>query len=55
MNTYKIVRYKFEGNCKVIQRGLTLEQAQKHCNMDDTQAKADADGHRKWFDGYISE
>jgi len=54
-NTYKIVRYHFQGDSKVIEDGLTLEQAQAHCNREDTQAEPDANGFRAWFDGYIKE
>jgi hypothetical protein len=46
--TYKIIRFKFKGNNKIIKRGLTLEQAQTHCNNPETSG----DG---WFDGYESE
>ena len=28
MTTYKIIRFRFEGNDRVIKRGLTLEEAQ---------------------------
>lgn len=45
MTTYKIVRFRFEGDNEVVVRGLTLEQAQAHCQRDDTHG----DG---WFDGY---
>lgn len=48
MPTYKIVRFKFDDDSEVIKRGLTLEEAQKHCNDDATHG----DG---WFDGYESE
>ena len=54
-DTYKIVRYKFQGNNRTMERGLTLEQAQEHCQREDTHAKKDKDGHRKWFDGYTKE
>lgn len=46
--TYKIIRFKFKGNNKIIKRGLTLEQAQAHCNN----PKTSGDG---WFDGYEGE
>ena len=43
-NRYKIIRMFKDENIsnKIIKKGLTLEQAQKHCN----------DGH--WFDGYTT-
>lgn len=46
--TYKIVRYRFEGDNETIVRGLTLEEAQEHCQDEDTHG----DG---WFDGYTEE
>jgi hypothetical protein len=48
MDTYKIVRFKFEGGNRVIKTGLTLEQAQAHCQREDTHGK-------DWFDGYTKE
>lgn len=53
--SYKIVRYYFEAGSIVKYSGLTLAQAQEHCNREDTQAKKDKDGHRSWFDGYVKE
>lgn len=59
---YKIIRFRFEGSNRVIKRGLTLEQAQAHCQRPDTRqavTKVHQDGstteHVKWFDGYESE
>ena len=52
---YKIVRFRFKGNNRTMQHGLTLEQAQAHCQREDTHAKMDKDGHRAWFDGYTAE
>ena len=46
--TYKIIRFKFEGRKRTIERGLTLEEAQAHCSREDTHG----DG---WFDGYEEE
>ena len=48
MTTYKIIRFRFEGTNGVIKKGLTLEEAQEHCQRDDT----NGDG---WFDGYTEE
>ena len=48
MTTYKIIRYRWEGKNKVMRRGLTLEEAQEHCNDEATHG----DG---WFDGYVEE
>jgi hypothetical protein len=46
--TYKIIRFSFKGNNRVIKRGLTLEQAQEHCSKDSTSGEG-------WFDGYKKE
>jgi hypothetical protein len=51
--TYKIVRFQFKGENEVIATGLSLEEAQEHCNRDDTHSKGEWDG--MWFDGYIEE
>ncbi len=48
MTTYKIVRFRFQGQNRTIKRGLTLEAAQAHCQRKDTSG----DG---WFDGYERE
>lgn len=48
MTTYKIVRFRFQGDNEDIEHGLTLEEAQEHCQRDDTRG----DG---WFDGYTEE
>lgn len=46
--TYKIIRFHFKNGNRVIKRGLTLEEAQAHCN----DPKTSGDG---WFDGYQKE
>ena len=46
--TYKIVRYQFYGEPKIIKRGLTLEEAKKHCNEPNTEGI-------DWFDGFTEE
>jgi|TARA_R110002020_G_C16044034_1_gene753958 hypothetical protein len=50
---YKIVRFCFdndhEDHHKVIRTGLTLEEAQEHCQSDDTHEPG------VWFDGYENE
>jgi hypothetical protein len=46
--SYKIIRFRFEGARKIIQVGLSLEEAQAHCRREDTHG----DG---WFDGYEEE
>jgi hypothetical protein len=47
-DTYCIVRFKFDGDNEVVRTGLTLDEAQEHCNDPDTRG----DG---WFDGYTAE
>jgi hypothetical protein len=60
---YNIVRNYFnKGNFKrrIIMRGLTLEEAQAHCNNPETssetcktaKSKAITRRHGEWFDGY---
>jgi hypothetical protein len=57
---YKIVRHYQRGGKRVIETGLTLEQAQAHCNDPETSYKtATSAAARKrteqkgpWFDGY---
>ncbi len=47
--TYKIVRFTFGSEGRQIKgTGLTLEQAQAHCERDDTHGKG-------WFDSYTQE
>jgi hypothetical protein len=47
--TYKIVRFYRDGrNRRTIQKGLTLEQAQAHCEREDTAGEG-------WFDGYTED
>jgi hypothetical protein len=46
--TYKIIRFRFQGENEVIETGLTLDEAQEHCQREDTHG----DG---WFDGYERE
>jgi hypothetical protein len=49
---YMIVRFYYNGpdqkyprNNRIMQTGLTLDQAQRHCHMDSTHGVG-------WFDGY---
>ena len=45
-DTYKIVRFYQDGrDRKTIKEGLTLEEAQAHCEREDTHGVG-------WFDGY---
>jgi len=62
---YKIIRfYQKDGKTsRTICRGLTLDEAQKHCNDPETssstcktsKAKAITKRNGAWFDGYQSE
>ena len=47
-DTYSIVRYHKHRDNRVIKKGLTLEQAQAHCQREDTHGD-------QWFDGYRAE
>lgn len=55
-NNYRIERLFFDENKKkkIIKTGLTLQQAQEHCQRDDTHAKPDKNGIRAWFDSYTN-
>ena len=63
MTTYKIVRGYMHGGRRVIETGLTLEQAQEHCSDPETssrtctgsKAKARTKAKGPWFDGYEEE
>ena len=46
--TYMIIRFHYKKANRVIKRGLTLEQAQAHCNDPATEGEG-------WFDGYEKE
>lgn len=59
--TYKIIRHYFQGSRKrTIKSGLSLEQAQWHCDDPETSsttatsaaAKARTRREGPWFDGY---
>lgn len=57
MTTYLIRRFHFDedhpDHRKVIARGLTLEEAQAHC-QDPSTSGTDENGN-PWFDGYNEE
>ena len=42
---YNIVRFYFKGEEQVIDYGYTLEEAQEHCQREDTSGPG-------WFDAY---
>jgi len=45
---YKIVRFKKNGNSKVIRKNLTLNDAKIWCNKPDTKGS-------NWFDGFTKQ
>lgn len=49
-DTYKIVKFTFNGPPKAVRgkRGLSLAEAQAHCQRPDTRGKG-------WFHGYTKE
>jgi hypothetical protein len=51
MITYKIIRFTFDDPIKnkTVIRGLSLKEAQEHCQRDDTRESG------VWFDGYEKE
>lgn len=53
MDTYKIVRFFENGSNELIKEGLTLDEAQEHCQDENTQGENDEG--IKWFDGYVKE
>jgi hypothetical protein len=61
--TYKIVRFYFNGQRRVIKRNLSLDEAQNHCNDPETSSfscKRKRNIRRTeqfglWFDGYETE
>ena len=60
MTTYKIIRFFQEEDNEVIIKGMTLEQAQEHCNDPETssstatsaEAEIITESYGAWFDGY---
>jgi hypothetical protein len=50
--TYKIVRFFENGEREYGKTGLTLEEAQEHCQRDDTSGEIDG---VRFFDGYNEE
>ena len=57
MTTYKIIRFRFEGDDRVIKKGLTLEEAREHCSDPETSGFTCSDLNKRgqWFDGYDEE
>lgn len=61
--TYMVRRFHFKGSPVLMKTGLTLEEAQKHCNDPETSSRtATSDEAQEytrvngpWFDGYDQE
>ena len=61
--SYRVIRFYFKGGNRIIKRGLTLEEAQEHCNNPETSSSTckSASSNRitkrngPWFDGYEGE
>jgi hypothetical protein len=55
--SYKIIRMYFDKENRVTHSGLTLEEAQMHCNDPETSSSTASDPKEpgSWFDGYESE
>jgi len=62
-NRYKIVRMYFKGGRRTIATGLTLEEAQRHCQDPETSSRTATSSAARartrrmgpWFDGYEKE
>ena len=62
-DTYRIVRFTHGKGQRVIRRGLTLEEAQRHCQDPETSSTTCTKAANKartrrlgmWFDGYTKE
>lgn len=64
-DTYKIVRSYFDTQHpkEIVKKGLTLEEAQKHCQDPETSSRTCTKAMNKrrtkergpWFDGYTKE
>jgi len=48
MESFKIVRFHFQGESEVMSTGLSLAEAQAWCKRDDTHGN-------NWFDGYSED
>ena len=65
MEKYKVIRMYFDENypTRTIKKGLTLEQAQEHCNDKETSSSTCTNYHGitrtkdrgPWFDGYTTQ
>ena len=60
METYSIIRHFQDNDNETIETGLTLADAQEHCNDPETSSKTCSDSTLEdakgpWFDGYTQE
>lgn len=59
METYRIVRFYADRNRerRILRTGLTLEEAQDHCNDPETSSQTTTTDPEegRWFDGYEKE
>lgn len=60
--TYRVMRFAFSHDPEVVAEGLTLEEAQDHCNDPETSSSTASDEtlaevwqSAPWFDGYTEE
>jgi hypothetical protein len=54
-HTYKVVRHYPIGKPKTIAKGLSLEEAQRHCQRTNTHMIDKKTSGIVWFDGYTME
>jgi len=63
MKTYKVIRFYASGRKVILKRGISLDDAQKHCNSPETSSKTATSRlairrtrmNGAWFDGYTAE
>lgn len=59
MSTYSVVLFRFKGESEVMERNLTLEEAQEICDDPETSSRTCSDPNRygsaPWFFGYREE
>lgn len=53
-DTYKVIRFYKSGTRRTVRKGMTLADAQAHCQREDTHKKK-KDGTVVWFDGFTKE
>jgi hypothetical protein len=56
--TYKVVRKFFKGESRTLKTGLTLEEAQEHCEDPETSSSTcthNPEASSPWFDAYYEE